>query len=88
MVCWISLLTLEELPHATDTHSRSSATAASAENRLVLGGSSLSARARTAHLSRDAVLLYFVLSAVATSTGCRSMATARWPPWRGSTCQP
>ena len=68
LVCWSSLLTLQELPHATDTHSRSRATEASAEDRLVLGGSSL-LREHAAHLSRDAVLLYFVLCAVADKHG-------------------
>ena len=49
-------------------HSRSRATAASSRNGLVLGGPPLRARA-LAHLSREAVLLYFFLSAVADKHG-------------------
>ena len=69
LVCWSSLLTPEEPPHATDTHSGSRATAASSRKQVGPGSTVAFVREHTAHLSREAVLLYFFLSAVADKHG-------------------
>ena len=65
------------------THSGSRPTAASPRNRLVLGGPSLRARARRPSLARRRAVVLLPLSPWPTSTGCRSTATARWPPCCG-----